>query len=87
MIRKELQTLLETSCPCIGWGYGHYDPALSFTGKRFQRRAVFAKAEKDLKGNNDLLSITRPDVIMEIHKAYLEAGPTSLRPILLVVPG
>jgi len=27
-----------------------------------------------LKGNNDLLSITRPDVIKEIHKKYLEAG-------------
>ncbi len=27
-----------------------------------------------LKGNNDLLSITRPDVIKAIHKAYLEAG-------------
>ncbi|MEN8226929.1 MAG: methionine synthase [Bacteroidota bacterium] len=28
----------------------------------------------DLKGNNDLLSLTRPDVIQEIHEAYLEAG-------------
>ncbi len=28
----------------------------------------------DLKGNNELLSITRPDVIKAIHKAYLEAG-------------
>ncbi len=28
----------------------------------------------DLQGNNDLLSITRPDVIKEIHLAYLEAG-------------
>lgn len=27
-----------------------------------------------LKGNNDLLSITRPDVIKEIHRAYFEAG-------------
>ncbi len=27
-----------------------------------------------LKGNNDLLSITRPDVIKEIHAAYFEAG-------------
>lgn len=27
-----------------------------------------------LKGNNDLLSITRPDVIREIHAAYFEAG-------------
>ncbi len=29
---------------------------------------------KDLQGNNDLLSITKPDVIAEIHRAYLEAG-------------
>jgi 5-methyltetrahydrofolate--homocysteine methyltransferase len=28
----------------------------------------------DLKGNNDLLSLTRPDVIYGIHKEYLEAG-------------
>ena len=28
----------------------------------------------DLKGNNDLLLLTRPDVIAEIHTAYLEAG-------------
>ena len=27
-----------------------------------------------LKGNNDLLSITRPDVILGIHRDYLEAG-------------
>lgn len=27
-----------------------------------------------LKGNNDILCITRPDVILEIHKSYLEAG-------------
>ena len=27
-----------------------------------------------LKGNNDLLSLTKPDVISEIHKEYLEAG-------------
>jgi 5-methyltetrahydrofolate--homocysteine methyltransferase len=28
----------------------------------------------DVKGNNDLLSLTRPDVIKEIHAAYFEAG-------------
>ena len=28
----------------------------------------------DVKGNNDLLSLTRPDVIREIHAAYFEAG-------------
>ena len=29
---------------------------------------------KDLKRNNDLLQLTRPDVIREIHEQYLEAG-------------
>ncbi len=29
---------------------------------------------KNLKGNNDLLSVTQPDIIYDIHKAYLEAG-------------
>jgi len=29
---------------------------------------------KPLKGNNDLLSITRPDIIKEIHAEYFEAG-------------
>ncbi|MEZ5461595.1 homocysteine S-methyltransferase family protein [Dokdonella sp.] len=28
----------------------------------------------DLKGNNDLLSLTRPDIIADVHNAYLEAG-------------
>ena len=27
-----------------------------------------------LMGNNDILSITRPDIIIEIHESYLEAG-------------
>ena len=34
----------------------------------------FADWPSDLKGNNDLLSLTRPDVIREIHEQYLEAG-------------
>lgn len=34
----------------------------------------FADHASDLKGNNDLLSLTRPDVIASIHKQYLEAG-------------
>lgn len=29
---------------------------------------------QDVKGNNDLLSLTRPDVIKNIHRQYLEAG-------------
>ena len=34
----------------------------------------FKNWHKDLKGNNDLLSITQPQVIIGIHKQYLEAG-------------
>jgi len=39
-----------------------------FRGERFMGHP------SDLKGNNDLLSITRPDVIKSIHRQYLEAG-------------
>ena len=38
------------------------------------RDASFADVTGDLKGNNDLLSITRPEIIKEIHRAFLEAG-------------
>jgi len=39
-----------------------------FRGERFINH------KKDLKGNNDLLNITQPEIIKGIHKAYLEAG-------------
>lgn len=38
------------------------------------RKGWFESHPKPLKGNNDLLSLTRPDIIREIHRAYLEAG-------------
>lgn len=34
----------------------------------------FANFHRDVKGNNDMLSITQPQIIEEIHRAYLEAG-------------
>jgi 5-methyltetrahydrofolate--homocysteine methyltransferase len=39
-----------------------------FRGEHFKNHSC------DLKGNNDLLSITRPDIIKAIHKEYLDAG-------------
>lgn len=39
-----------------------------FRGERFK------DFHRDIKGNNDLLSITQPQIIKEIHKAYLEVG-------------
>ena len=38
------------------------------------RGTRFADWPSDLKGNNDLLCLTRPDVIAGIHRAYFEAG-------------
>ncbi len=34
----------------------------------------FADWESDIRGNSDLLSLSSPDVIREIHREYLEAG-------------
>lgn len=38
------------------------------------RKGWFDGHDFPLKGNNDLLSLTRPDIIKAIHKEYLEAG-------------
>ncbi|TAL88494.1 MAG: methionine synthase, partial [Candidimonas sp.] len=38
------------------------------------RGTRFADHGKDVKGNNELLSLVRPDIILDIHKQYLEAG-------------
>lgn len=38
------------------------------------RGSRFADYEHPLKGNNDLLSITQPDIISQIHKDFLDAG-------------
>lgn len=39
-----------------------------YRGERFKDHPI------PVKGNSDLLSITRPDIISEIHRQYLEAG-------------
>ncbi|MEM7260694.1 MAG: methionine synthase [Planctomycetota bacterium] len=39
-----------------------------FRGERFRDHSM------DLKGNNDLISLTRPDIIADIHREFLDAG-------------
>jgi 5-methyltetrahydrofolate--homocysteine methyltransferase len=41
---------------------------VDYRGERFKNWHT------DVKGNNDLLSITKPEIIIDIHKLYLEAG-------------
>ncbi len=43
-------------------------------GEKEYRGERFADWPSDLKGNNDLLVLTQPDIIREIHKEYLDAG-------------
>ena len=46
----------------------HHLTEEDFRGQRFQ------ELEGELKGNNDLLCLTRPDLVERIHREYLEAG-------------
>ncbi|MEY2840797.1 MAG: hypothetical protein RJB60_3096, partial [Pseudomonadota bacterium] len=43
-------------------------------GEADYRGTRFAEHGKDLKGNNELLQLTKPEVIREIHEQYLAAG-------------
>ena len=43
-------------------------------GEADYRGQQFANYSCDLKGNNDLLCITQPDIIEQIHRQFLEAG-------------
>ena len=47
---------------------GYHLTELDFRGERY------ADLPGMLKGNNDALNLTRPDVIRDIHRRYLEAG-------------
>ncbi len=38
------------------------------------RGEQFRSVSKDQKGNNDLLNLTQPDIIRDIHRKYLDAG-------------
>ena len=46
----------------------HHLEEEDFRGERFKNHPV------PLKGNNDLLSITQPEIILDIHRAYFKAG-------------
>jgi 5-methyltetrahydrofolate--homocysteine methyltransferase len=68
-IRKELEKRILVIDGAMGTMIQPYKLSeKDFRGERFK------SWESDLQGNNDLLSITRPDVISAIHKEYLDAG-------------
>jgi len=68
-IRKELQKRILVIDGAMGTMIQRYQlTEEDFRGERFRDH------KSDLKGNNDLLNITRPDVIRAIHAEYLDAG-------------
>src|SRR6195256_5509823 len=72
-VRTQLDALLATRILVLDGAMGtmvqrHQLTEADFRGQRFKDHP------KDLRGNNDILVLTRPDVIAEIHRQYLEAG-------------
>lgn len=68
-IREELKKRILVLDGAMGTMIQRYNlTEADYRGERFKDHPG------DLKGNNDLLVITRPDVIEEIHKEYLQAG-------------
>ena len=68
-IRKELEKRILIIDGAMGTMIQRYQlTEEDFRGERFKDHA------SDLQGNNDLLNITRPDVIKAIHAEYLDAG-------------
>jgi len=68
-IKKELEKRILVIDGAMGTMIQRYQlTEEDFRGERFRDHA------SDLKGNNDLLNITRPDIIKAIHNEYMDAG-------------
>ncbi|HCO76747.1 MAG TPA: methionine synthase, partial [Rhodocyclaceae bacterium] len=69
----ELTALLETRVLLLDGAMGTMIQRYRFDEADF-RGTRFADHPTELKGNNDLLTLTQPDAIAAIHRAYLDAG-------------
>ena len=70
---KTIQDCLQERVLVIDGAMGTMIQARGLSERDF-RGERFRDWSQDLKGNNDLLSLTRPDIIREIHEEYLESG-------------
>lgn len=71
--RIELREILKRRILVLDGAMGSLLQSYGLTEADF-RGDRFADHNQDLKGNNDILSLTRPDVVEEIHRTYLGAG-------------
>lgn len=72
-ITSHLKALLTKRILLLDGGMGTMIQSYQLTEEDY-RGERFREFEHSLKGNNDLLSITKPKIIREIHHAYLAAG-------------
>ena len=72
-VRDTLDRLLTTRILVLDGAMGTMLQRYTLTEADF-RGERFAGHDHDLKGNNDLLTLTRPDVVRAIHREYLDAG-------------
>ena len=72
-VRKTLDSLLSKRILVLDGAMGTMIQRHQLTEADF-RGGRFASHSHDLRGDNDLLVLTRPEVILEIHHQYLEAG-------------
>ena len=73
MTRSAFERLLRERILVLDGGLGTMIQRYKLTEQDY-RGERFADFPGQLKGNNDLLNITRPDVLKEIHTQYMEAG-------------
>lgn len=71
--RKSLRQALKDKIMLLDGGMGSLIQEYNLNEDDF-RGEYFQDSQIPLKGNNDVLAMTRPDVIAEIHRRYLEAG-------------
>ena len=69
----KLESLIQNQILVLDGAMGTMIQRYKLTEKDFRGEALKHHA-KDLKGNNDILSLTQAHIIEEIHLAYLEAG-------------
>jgi 5-methyltetrahydrofolate--homocysteine methyltransferase len=70
---QQLPTILENRIAILDGAMGTMIQRFKLTEAQY-RGERFADFPNDVKGNNELLSLTRPDVIADIHEGYLAAG-------------
>src|SRR6476661_2361414 len=72
-MKKSIQELLQERIVIIDGAMGTMIQRYKLEEKDY-RGERFKDWHTDVKGNNDLLSITQPKIVEEIHTQYLEAG-------------